>query len=248
MIDSANAQRGQTAELVSQTEQMQQQVWAQERELFANERERRREGRTQYIAARLNASVALLQAYKDDLSRRHVSGGFSADLSAEEREIKRLHQDIAILRCAAENAHIDLPWPKAEKLAVRTYLIDIFEDLARRLTSTNEPNARLVPSAWHKTELIEGDLRLLADKYRNRFPMIAEAAAAMVANAPHNRSQVGGQDQLAAILDWIQGHLQSTLQETNPRWPQDRVRHKKARDSAAAGDIPPSSSLESGSL
>jgi uncharacterized protein Smg (DUF494 family) len=220
MQESAKAQHKQTEELQAQTEQLSRQVFAQEMEFDKNDRSRQRESRVHFMTARLNASLALLNACQARLSSLGNSGSDSEEGNEQSRQIRKLTQEIAILRCMANGGFDWTYWDWAEMMAIRRYLIEMFRDTYNRYSTGHEEIGMKLKTAGPKALYIKEELALLGEKYRERFPQIADAIEKTVAGTPPYQTQVKIDDQLEAILGWLQKPLLTFLDVSNPMWPQ----------------------------
>ncbi len=123
LVYTAWLQRHQTATQISQFDLQREEFTSQSRE--------------QFLTARLNATVALLQAKQAEISV--TPDGGQDHFGLRSTPIRCLAQEIAILRCEArlsEN-YRTFTW-RVELWAIRLYLIDLFQDLHNRYCSVTE--------------------------------------------------------------------------------------------------------------
>jgi hypothetical protein len=151
-----------------------QEIQAQERDSQENKRALQREARSQFLAARLNATVALLQACE---ARINVTRNDYHILQAERaREVLKLKQRISILLCEAHiDINIQLSRTEIEREAIRRYLCQFFSELSSfflRLRPGTDPAARVATNA-----IIGGadhEVRVLQSQISDDYPLTAK--------------------------------------------------------------------------
>ena len=104
------------------------------------------QSREQFLAARLNATSALLHACE---VRNATHTGSDAFREHERRQIAGLLQDIDILRCEAELEITYSPWsPRVEVAALHRYLTNLLTDFGQQVPHTGR---------WPDPEVLPGD-------------------------------------------------------------------------------------------
>ncbi len=240
MQASAAAQTDQTVELRNQTEHLSDQVRIQGEESTGNSNARSREARVQFITARLNASSALLNAY---IALPPPSGSSTSDyvaIFAQRRELKKLTQEIAILRCEARlGFSMFAHWSEAERMAIRQYVTDMLQDAHDLLSSNEHPPEATLTFNIAKIGAIKEDLKDLRERYRARYHDIADAIDKMANESYYTHSEVDesyqplsgvedGKAVLESILAWLQNHLNTTLATSNPIWSPGSGRRRRS--------------------
>jgi len=218
MQQSASAQDQQTAELREQTAELRKQVAAQEAALLSDTKSRQSQSREQFLTARLNATVALLQACQADADVSQTPRG-ALRHGYQLREIRSLQQQIAILRCEARLGFDGGPWTSTFELwAIRLYLIDLFQDLQNRYLLAPGETEFDVGGAFNHASRVRDDLVLLSERFRHRGDAIAAVLQHVVAETPTPKEGVEPMMEKTVIQKWVTRHLHGTLNRSQSVW------------------------------
>ena len=171
MQQSAAAQKGQTDELSKQTADLRRQVELRHDEALRNAEVRLAESRERFITARLNATLALLQAAQ---ARAPVLAQGKHDPRpgiVYEKEVRMLQQDIALLRCQATLVLGPAPQVSGdlEVLAIRQHLVDLFQDLHIQCLAEAALDERYIKTSALRAKQIKDDLQLLRYRCHDRY-------------------------------------------------------------------------------
>ncbi len=197
----------------------------QQAELKTQDAALNRQGRQEFLTARLNAAVAMLRAHearravRDDIKPQIP--GFTCWVSDwhAKRDIEKLLQDIAILRHEVHLGVEDEPWsPRIERQAIRAYLAGVLNELR---DSHFAHVAISVQSSDAHSNLfrVHGQLLLLSQQLRSRHADVADLALKMFKDAPVRPiPDEKPSERVDLIMKWIDDHLRNDLGPMSSIW------------------------------
>lgn len=206
--------------------QMANQVYELRREADSNEQARVLQRRDQFLTARLNATTALLQAChtRNDYSPNPEGNSFRRD--AQLKEIIKLQQELAILKCEVRLPRLTPRWDKSvEAHAIHEYLVETFGLLFDQYVSpSSSPETRKnIPMS--PVFSAREDLVVLRIRIRHSHPMIAKEIEPLITRTIKTDEEA---------KDWVAGIVNVTLAETNPAWQIPEWYRESRRRAAAA--------------
>jgi hypothetical protein len=207
--------------------QMARQVHELEAQSRYNHHERIRQRRDQFLTARLNATIALLQvcqARAEVLDPDDATGFRRQELRVE---ITKLQQELAILKCESRLPISAEPWsPTIEARAIHAYLTDLIQPLSDNLLLPPDSNDGRPVIIISNVRQARGSIAVLSRRIRHSQPEIADTLKRLL-----SRDTVTADE----AKTWIIGTLQGTLSVTNPIWHIPQPRRRKTQTSDKAG-------------
>ena len=212
-------QREQNVEVRKQTEELKKQVASQEVEALGNTWARKSQSCEQFLTARLNATLALLQACEAEASAAIGSRWFPRHSQDTLREIMRLQQELAILRCEAQLGFDKGPWSQERELeAIRLYLVNLFQEMQNRFVLTTSQPPNIVEAAYNRARFVRDAVALLRDQIRGRYVELGGTLSMIASDLPEFREKATPVENLRGVQDWINNHLGASLHESNFKW------------------------------
>jgi hypothetical protein len=206
--------------------QMARQVTELESQSQHNQEQSMLQRRDQFLTARINATVALLQAChtRNDYSPNPDGNVFRREMQL--KEITKLQQELAILKCEVRLPRLTPSWNKSvEAHAIHEYLVEIFGALFDQYVSpSSSPETRKNISMSAVLSARE-DLVVLRVRIRRSHPMIANQLEPLIA-----RNIMKDED--AKV--WVADIVNRTLAVTNPAWQIPEWYSRRNRPAATA--------------